>query len=126
MATTEDRGRAAAEETRAEVEQRMRELGRELKVRATDVKNRAAAEFNLAAERIRAEAHQTGDQEAIQRANQIATGLERAATYLNSRSLDQIGEDVAHTAQQNIWQSLGIAFVAGLILGLLLGGGRRS
>ena len=50
--------------------------------------------------------------------------MEKAAVYLDSRTFDQIGEDAAETVRENPWQSLSIAFIIGLFIGILFGAAR--
>ena len=105
----------------ADVQARMRELRREMVSRAMAVKDRAVEELQSAAQRIRREAEEVGDAEVVSKASELAEGLERTASYLDRQNLEQFGREVTQTAQQNVWQVLGIAFIIGLTVGLLVG-----
>jgi ElaB/YqjD/DUF883 family membrane-anchored ribosome-binding protein len=56
----------------------------------------------------------------LDNADTLAMGLEKAANYLNSRDLDQMGEEAARTVRANPLRSVGIVFVVGVLVGLFL------
>ncbi len=118
----------AAEQARADladVQAQMRELRRDLVNRALLAKDKVVEELQRAADRIRREVEGVEDPRAKQRADELAAELERTAAYLEDHTFEDISKEVTQAAQANVWQSLGIAFLLGLVLGLLIGGMRR-
>lgn len=100
------------------------EANRSMRESAYTVKDTASDSLLKAAENIRREAVKGGNDEVIRQAHRLARGMEKAAVYLDSHTFEQIGSEAAETVKENPWQSLGIAFIIGLILGLLLNSGR--
>jgi ElaB/YqjD/DUF883 family membrane-anchored ribosome-binding protein len=100
------------------------EASRSMRETAYTVKETASNSLLSAAESIRREAVKGGNDETIRYAHQLARSMEKAAVYLDSHTFDQISEAAAAPIKQNPWQSLGIAFIVGMILGLLLNSGR--
>ncbi len=109
-----DAARAAADTRRA-----MRE-------NAYTAKEKASDSLLTAAETLRREALKGSSDEMIRQSQQLARGMEKAALYLDSHTLDQMGEDASEVVRENVWQSIGIVFILGLLLGLLLGGSRHD
>jgi len=120
-----DQAAAEARVDLADVQAEMRELRRELVNRALLAKDRVVEELQRTAEHLRHEVEGVEDVGAQQRAAELAAELERTATYLEDHTFEDISQNMTQVAQANIWQSLGIAFLLGLVLGLLLGGMRR-
>jgi ElaB/YqjD/DUF883 family membrane-anchored ribosome-binding protein len=81
------------------------------------IKDTAADQLIVAAERIRAEAFRSGDDQAIRQAQQLSRSLERTAMYLHSHTLDQITGDATLMVQSKPWQAVVIAFLVGVIFG---------
>jgi len=104
-----DAGRNAAEARRA-----MRES-------AYTVKETASTSLLNAADNIRREALKSGNEEVVQQAQQIARSMEKAALYLDSHTFEQISSDATEIVRSNPWESIGVVFIIGLLLGLLLG-----
>ncbi len=100
------------------------EASRNMREAAYTVKEGASTSLLNAAESIRREAVRGGNEDVIRQAHKLARSMEKAAVYLDSHTFDQIGSDAAETVRENPWQSLGIAFIIGLIIGLLAGGNR--
>jgi ElaB/YqjD/DUF883 family membrane-anchored ribosome-binding protein len=100
------------------------EATRTMRETAYTVKEAASNSLLNAAENIRREAVKGGNEEAIRQAHRLARSMEKAAVYLDSHTFDQIGEAATETVKENPWQSLGIAFIIGLIIGLLFSSGR--
>lgn len=102
----------------------LRELGRTARGTADDVKKEAVKLLNTAAETIRKEARHAGASHEIRGgADDIAQGLERAAHYLKRNSFEDMGDDMASEVRRNPWRAVGMVFVVGLVIGMLLRGG---
>lgn len=96
------------------------EIGRQLRQQADHARSEVVAQLQNAAATIRKEASTTSLQEDEQRAVEgIATGLERAASYLNSRSLDQMGNDATAALRKRPLRAVVIALIVGIVLGWL-------
>lgn len=101
----------------------LRDLGRSARGTADDVKKDAVKLLNNAADTIRKEARRAGASRDVRGgADDVARGLEHAAHYLKRHSFDDIGDDVTKTVAHNPWRMLGIIFVVGVIVGLILRG----
>ncbi|MDL1901116.1 hypothetical protein FBR02_10145 [Anaerolineae bacterium CFX9] len=118
----------AVEELAADASKSLRELGREARKRADEAKSQAVKGLHEAAERLRREAHERGAEgEALEKVNETASGLERAAAYLKRHSYEQIGSDVEKKVKQNPLPLIALIFFIGVIAGLMLrGGGDRK
>lgn len=103
------------------VEVDVSELRRETLEKADEIRKEAAKKLNVAAETIRKEVREKeADQEAVERADEIATHLEKTATYLNNNTLEQMGEDATEVVTRNPWQAVLVAFIVGVVIGLIL------
>ncbi len=107
-------------EPQAELAKKWREIRRELRAKVDEAKDTMADHLLATAEQIRKQAMETGDDEVIRQASQMARSLEKAAVYLDSRTLEQIGEDATQVVRQNPWESILAAFGIGVFIGLLL------
>jgi ElaB/YqjD/DUF883 family membrane-anchored ribosome-binding protein len=111
------------EELAQQAAQELRELRRELRNRAEDVRKETVKQLNKAAETIRKEAHEsTAGGDLKQSADDIAKGLEKAANFLNSRNVDQMGEDATRVVQKNPIRAVIIALIVGLLVGMMMKG----
>lgn len=114
------------EDMAQDVSKELRELGREVRKRADDVRKEAAKQLNTAATSIRKEVREAKvDAEAQQRADELAKGLEKAAHYLNSKSVDQMGGDATRVVQRYPMRAVVVTFVVGLLLGLMMRGDNK-
>lgn len=95
----------------------LREARRNVIQRVYATKDSAATQLITAAEHIRAEGFRSGDEVAIRQAQQLSRSLERAAVYLDSHTLDQMGGDATLMVQAKPWQAVIIAFLLGAIFG---------
>jgi ElaB/YqjD/DUF883 family membrane-anchored ribosome-binding protein len=83
-------------------------------------------QLNTAAESIRKEARESTDSaDARKAADEVAKGLEKAAHYLNSRTVEQMGEDATRVVQRNPMRVMFIAFVVGWLMGMMMRGGEK-
>ncbi|MBZ0289849.1 MAG: hypothetical protein K8I30_19660 [Anaerolineae bacterium] len=119
-------GAEKAEEMANEIRQDVNELKRNLRKGAEDVKKEAVLQLNKRAEDIRREAREAKmEPDAVAQADQMAANLEKAASYLNNRSIDQMGADIDRAIDQNTGRAILITLVIGFLLGFLMRGGRR-
>lgn len=95
----------------------LREARRTVTQRAYATKEATADQLIATAERIRAEAFRTGDEDAIRYAQQLSHSLERAAVYLHGHTFDQMTGDATQMVQAKPWQAVMIAFLVGVIFG---------
>ncbi len=121
----ETRARDAAESLSAEASRASADLRRTLRSNANGAKEKASDSLIHAAEAIRAEAAKSDNDEVMRQAGSFARSMEKAALYLDSRTLEQLGEDAKEVVRENVWPTLGVAVGIGFLLGLLFGGGRR-
>jgi ElaB/YqjD/DUF883 family membrane-anchored ribosome-binding protein len=110
-----------------DVSKELRELGRELRHRANDARKEVVKQLHTSADAIRREARQaTDDAEAQKRADELAKGLEKAANYLNSRSVEDMGVEATRVVQRYPLRAVIITFVVGALLGMILSGGNKK
>ncbi|MBL8118103.1 MAG: hypothetical protein J0L63_07420 [Anaerolineae bacterium] len=113
-------------ETIQDVTKELGELGRELRQRANDIRKEAVKQLNHAAESIRREAREDMDDESAQKtADEVAKGLEKAAHYLNTNSVEQMGQEATRIVKKNPVPSLLVILGIGILIGLLLRGGKK-
>jgi ElaB/YqjD/DUF883 family membrane-anchored ribosome-binding protein len=123
MAETNGSTEKRTEEIAQQAAQELRELRRELRNRAEDVRKETVKQLNKAAETIRKEAHEsTAGGELKQSADDLAKGLEKAANFLNSRTVDKMGEDATRVVQKNPIRAVVIALIVGLLVGIMMKG----
>jgi ElaB/YqjD/DUF883 family membrane-anchored ribosome-binding protein len=110
-----------------DIAKELRELGRELRHRANDARKEVVKQLHTSADTIRREARQaTDDAEAQKRADELAKGLEKAANYLNSRSVEDMGAEATRVVQRYPLRAVIITFVVGALLGMILSGGNKK
>ncbi len=111
-------------EVSTEAARSVNDASRSMREAAYTVKESASGSLLTAAENIRREAVKGGNDEVVRQAHKLARSMEKAAVYLDSHTFEQIGSDAAETVRENPWQALGIAFIIGLIIGLLANSNR--
>lgn len=110
-----------------DVAKELGELGRELRQRANSVRKEAVKQLNHAAESIRREARETTEnKDAHNTADEVAKGLEKAAHYLNTNSVEQMGTEATKVVRANPISALLIALGIGMVIGLLLNSGSKK
>ncbi len=115
------------EELTEDAARELREFGRQVRHKANDVKKDVVGRLYEAAETIRREAREAGtSKDAEAAADQVARGLERTAHFLSRRSVEDMGDDVERAVKRSPMRALSIAFIFGLVVGLLLRGGGRD
>ena len=95
------------------------EVGREIYKQADKTRKDVVNRLFETAESIRSRARGVhGDTR--DNADRIAHNLEQTANYLNGRAIDQM-EDTTEAMREHVWETTLIAFLLGLIIGLLIG-----
>lgn len=119
-------GNEKADQVVEEIKKEAGELGREIRQRAEDVKKETVKQLHTAAETIRKEVREANaDKDAVQKADELAKNLEKTAHYLNTHSVDQMGEEATRVVTKNPWRAVFIALVIGFLLGLMLRGDNK-
>lgn len=105
-----------------EINDSLDDIRDDLRERANKARLDVVKQLYNMAETIRKEVNESEDidEEAKQQADKFVTGLEKAATYLNQNTVDELGEDATDVVRRNPWKTMGIVFVVGLVIGLLL------
>lgn len=115
------------QDTARDVAKELSELGRELRQRANSVRKEAVKQLNHAADSIRKESREaTDDKDAHATADEVAKGLEKAAHYLNTNSVEQMGSEATKVVRQNPISALLVALGVGMVIGLLLNSGSKK
>jgi hypothetical protein len=111
------------QEAAQDVSKELRELGRELRGRANDVRKEAAKSLNTVASTIRKEVRDVGaGNEAMQSADELAKNLEKAAAFLNSKSVEDMGGDATRVVQRYPLRAVFVTFIVGLLIGIVMRG----
>jgi len=114
------------EDAAQDVTKELKELGRELHKRANSVRVEAAKQLNAAASTIRKEVRDVAPgSDTMQSADELAKGLEKAAAYLNSKSVEQMGGDATRVVQRYPLRAVFVTFIVGLLIGLMLRGDNK-
>ncbi len=109
--------REQAEKARAELQ----DFSREIRQRANDARKEVVKQLHTAAETIRKEARDNkGNDDMKNAADNLANGLEKAANYLNSRNVEDMGEEVVKVVRRNPTRVMMILFIVGVIVGVFL------
>ncbi len=102
--------------------ERLQDVGRELRSRANDARQDIAQQLKNAAGSIRKELNEADiDEDAMAQAARVVQQLDNAASYLESHTIEDIEANATETVRENVWQSLLITLVIGVIIGFLLG-----
>lgn len=116
-----------ADDVKQDVQDDLKEMGREIRQRANDVKQEVVKQLYAAAETIRKEVKESQlEGDGKNTANDVAKGLEKAATYLNSRSVEQMGGEATRVVRRNPMRAVMVAFIVGLLLGVIVRGGDKK
>ena len=102
----------------------IQEFGREVYRQAETARRDVARQLFDVADNIRDRAKGI-EGDARDNAVHIAHNLEETASYLNGRAVDQV-EDTTEMMRSHIWETTMIAFLVGLVVGLLLGLGNKD
>ena len=102
----------------------LRERARELRQQAEDVRHEVIKQLHNAADKLRSDVRESdADTETRVSMDAIAKGMERAAGYLNSRSLEELGQEAGKKIRRNPGKTFAAIFIVGLIIGILLRNG---
>ncbi len=119
-------GNEKVEQVAEELKKEANELGREIRQRAEDVKKETVKQLNNAAHTIRKEVRDAKvDKEAVEKADILAKNLEKTAHYLNTHSVDQMGDQATRVVTKNPMRAVAIALIIGFLLGLMLRGDNK-
>lgn len=103
------------------------ELARELRQKADDARKGMVKTLNDSALTMREQLRESGaGDEVIKTVDEIAKGFEKAATYLNNHSVDEIRQDATKTVKENSTLILAIVLIVGVIIGLMMRGSDRD
>ncbi len=109
------------EKTGQEAREALEQLGREFRERADGLRQEVVKQLLNAADTIRKQVRENKvEGDAREQADRLAKGLDKAAKYLNSRSVDQWGDEAVRVVRKNPWRALAVVFVVGLIVGIFL------
>jgi ElaB/YqjD/DUF883 family membrane-anchored ribosome-binding protein len=115
-----------AEEAQKRADRDMQDLKREARKRGNQVRKDVVHQLHTAADSLRDQVRQATDNtEVHQGVDEVATGLERAAHYLNKHSVEDMGQDATRTIMRNPWQTMVIAMLVGIFFGLFLSGNKE-
>ena len=121
--TVSEQARQASDEAAKQ----WKELRKEARKRADDAKKEAVKGLNSVADTLRKETRESGaSPEVSENIDQLAEGLERAATYLRKHSYEDMGEDVKRVVRRSPFRTLTIIFIVGLVIGLLMRGSGQT
>jgi ElaB/YqjD/DUF883 family membrane-anchored ribosome-binding protein len=102
------------------------EMGRKAMKAAEEARKESAKALQKAADKVRSEVREgDNDEEAIKRADDVAAGLEKAALYLKETTVPEMEQQLQERVKAQPYQALLVAFIVGLVFGLLLPKGRR-
>ena len=102
----------------------LQEFGREIYRQADTARRDVVKQLFDAADSIRNRTKGI-EGDARDSADRIARNLEQTANYLNSRAVDQM-EDTTAIMRDHVWETTAVAFLIGLVLGLLIGFGSKD
>ena len=122
-----ENGHKSVDELREDANRELREFGREVRQKADEAKKEVVERLFEAADTIRRETREAkANKDAEQAADNVAKGLEKAAHYLKRRSYEDMGDDVERVVKRRPMRAVGMALVAGIVIGLILRGGSRD
>jgi ElaB/YqjD/DUF883 family membrane-anchored ribosome-binding protein len=116
-----------AKQAADEATKRWNELGKQARKRADEAKKEAVKGLNSVADTLRKETREAGaSPEVSENIDQLAQGLESAASYLRKHSYEDMGEDVKRVVRRSPFRTLTIIFIVGLVIGLLMRGSGQT
>jgi len=122
-----ENGHKSVDELREDANRELREFGREVRQKADEAKKEVVERLFEVADTIRRETREAkANKDAEQAADNVAKGLEKAAHYLKRRSYEDMGDDVERVVKRRPMRAVGMALVAGIVIGLILRGSSRD
>jgi hypothetical protein len=117
-----------AEDILKDASKNIEELGREARHAADNAKLDMVKMLYDSAKNLRKQARDAGiSGDVVERVDDVATGFEKAATYLKRHSYEDMGEDAVKTVRQYPLQILAVVLIIGVIIGMLMrGSGSKS
>lgn len=118
---TEAKNGAMPAEPMEKVSRTAAELGRQAMKWAEEARKESAKGLQKAADRLRQEARDNdSDEDTIRRVDLLANNLEKTAFYLKDRSVPEMEQQFEERVKQQPYQALLIAFVIGVVMGVLM------
>lgn len=118
---TETNGNAKVDDVSKVIGENAQEAARQLSHSANEARKEAVKQLHKVADVIRKQAHEgQATPEAIANADKVAGGLEKAANYLNSHTIEDMGQEATKTVRENPWRSVAIVFILGVLIGIFL------
>ena len=101
--------------------QTWRQMLEDVRARTNEAKGNVVDQLLKFAETIREEARASDDEEAVEQAERMARSLEQTGLYLDTHTIEEIGEEIGAVVQRRPWLMVGVAFFVGLMVGMILG-----
>ncbi len=96
------------------------ELGRQAMKWAEEARKESARGLQKAADRLRQEVRDNdSDEDTVRRVDVLASNLEKTAFYLKDKSVPEMEQQFEDRVKQQPYQALLIAFVIGVVMGVL-------
>lgn len=112
-----------AEKAAQEAQEKLEKFGKSFNKQANIAREKLVEQLHEAEQRIRQEIDKNKlDEDARAQVDNALTRLNEVSVYLQKHTVEQIEEQATKVVQQNVWRNLIIAFIFGLVLGLLLRG----
>jgi ElaB/YqjD/DUF883 family membrane-anchored ribosome-binding protein len=112
-----------AEKAAQEAQEKLEKFGKTLNKQANIAREKLAEQLHEAEQRIRQEIEKnTLDDDARAQVDNALSRLNEVSSYLQKHTVEQIEEQATQVVRENVWRNLIIAFIFGLVLGLLLRG----
>jgi hypothetical protein len=101
----------------------LEEIGREAYHQADNAKTEMVKNLYDAAKNMRQQAREAGlNDDVLDRVDDVAGGLEKAASYLKNNSYEDMGQDAIKTVKTYPLQIMAVMVVIGIVIGLLMRG----
>lgn len=112
-----------AEKAAQEAREKWEKLGKSFNQQANIAREKLAKQLHEAEQRIRQEIEKNKlDDEARAQVDNALSRLNEVSSYLQKHTVEQIEEQATQVVRENVWRNLIIAFIFGLVVGLLLRG----
>ncbi len=112
-----------AEKAAQEAREKLEKFGKTFTKQANVAREKLVEQLQEAEQRIRQEIDKNKlDDDARAQVDNALTRLNEVSAYLQKHTVEQIEEQAKQVVRENVWRNLIIAFIFGLVLGLLLRG----